>query len=205
MDFFVVPSDYREESHPLIIPICIAANDSEGNPVNQAWIEEGVVPVAETLRNVAYRELGDFWRVSEITEPAVHWLNRKHRATLPDGPSYRVLCQARSYAADLRVGGRRVRTGADVQLIAATLERLREPRDPEAELLARDTVNRLFKALDREQLHDIKVMAMMMMFDDARSAFDSRFQGSRNTLSHRFFRVMRRVAAENRITWRTSS
>jgi hypothetical protein len=201
MSFFVVPFDYREESHSSIIPICIADTDSEGIPVNRAWVERGVVPVADPLRSVANRELGDPWRVSEITEPAVHWLNRKHQGRLPANPSHRVLSQARSYAADLRVGGRRARRRADVELLAATLENLREQRDPATDLLAKDTVNRLLKALEREGLHDIRVMALMMMWDDAPSEFETRFQLSRNALSHRFFRVMRRVAAAHGITW----
>src|SRR5215469_12293595 len=126
MSFFVVPLDYSEESHSSIVPICIADTDSEGNPVNRAWVEHGVVPIADPLRSAARRELGDAWRVSEITEPAVHWLNRKHHGLLVDDPSHRVLSQALSYAADLRVGGRRARLGKDVELIAATLENLRE-------------------------------------------------------------------------------
>jgi hypothetical protein len=201
MGFFVVPFDYREESNTSIIPICIADTDSEGHPVNRAWIELGVVPVAEPLRGVANRELGDVWRVSEITEPAVHWLNRKHHGCLPDDPSRRVLRHARSYAADLRVGGRRARRRAEVELLAATLENLRERRDPATDLLATDIVDRLFRALEREGLQDIRTLALMMMWDDAPSEFESRFQRSRNTLSHRFYRVIRRVAAANGITW----
>jgi hypothetical protein len=201
MGFFVVPFDYKEESHRSVIPICIADTDSEGNPINRAWVEEGVVPVADSLRTVAQRELGDTWRVSEITEPTVHWLNRRYHGSLAKDPSHRVLGQARSFAADLRVGGRRARRMADVELLAATLENLREHRDPTADLFARDTVNRLFNVLERKGLHDIRMLALMMMWDDAPNEFESRFQRSRNSLSHRFYRVIRRVAAANGITW----
>ncbi len=201
MGFFVVPFDYREESPPSIIPICIADTDSEGNPVNRAWVEQGVVPVADPLRSAARRELGDAWRVSEITEPAVHWLNRRHHGRLADDPSHRVLSQALSYAADLRVGGRRARRGADIELIAEMLENLREERDPTTDLLAKDTVDHLLGALDRQGLHDIRTMAVMIMWDQPPREFETKFQVSRNTLSRRFFRAIRRVAADSGITW----
>jgi hypothetical protein len=201
MGYFVVPFDYREESHRSIIPICIADTDSEGRPVNRAWVEEGVVPVADPLRSVAHRELRDAWRVSEITEPAVHWLNRKHHGLLAGDPSLRVLSQAQSYAADLRVGGRRARRGMDVELLAATLENLREHRDPTADFIMRDTVDRLMRALDRKGLHDIRVLALKIMWDDDPNGFESKFLRSRNTLSHRFYRVIRQVAMLKGITW----
>jgi hypothetical protein len=168
---------------------------------SRPWVEHGVVPVADPLRSAAHRELGDPWRVSEITEPAVHWLNRKHHGLLVDDPGHRVLSQALSYAADLRVGGRRARRGADIELIAATLENLREERDPITDLLAKDTVDRLLRALNREGLYDIRAMAVMMMWDDSPRKFETRFQVSRNTLSNRFFRAIRRVAADSGITW----
>ena len=145
--------------------------------------------------------LGDTWRVSEITESAVHWYSRSHRDRLPKDPSHRVLRYASSYAEDLRVGGRRARRMADVELLAETLQTLREKRDPAAELLAKDTVNRLLEALAREGLHDISSMAWMIMSDCTLRELEGRFQESRNTLSHRFLRVMRRVAAANGITW----
>lgn len=81
------------------------------------------------------------------------------------------------------------------------LENLREERDPITDLLARDTVDRLLAALDRKGLHDLHEMAVMMMWDQAPKKFETRFQASRNTLSHRFFRAIRRVAADNGITW----
>ena len=201
MGFFVVPFDYNEETHSSIVPICIADTDSEGNPVNRDWIEHGVVPVADPLRNVAQRLLNDRWRVSEITEHAVHTLSRKHHGSLADEPSRRVLNYVRWFAADLRVGGRRARCKADVELFAAKLQTIPEPYDLVSDLLAKDTLNRLLEALDRQGSHDLHEMASMMLRDCAISEFEERFRTSRNTLSQRFYRGVRRVAGATGIVW----
>ncbi|HEY7391842.1 MAG TPA: hypothetical protein VH640_25220 [Bryobacteraceae bacterium] len=157
--------------------------------------------MADPLRSAAHRELGDPWRVSEITERAVHWLNRKHHGSLADDPSHRVLSQAQSYAVDLRVGGRRTRRGADVELLAATLDNLRECHDPTVDFIARDTVDHLLKALAHKRLHDVRAMALMMMWDEVSAEFEGKSQRRRNTLSHRFYRVIRQVATLKGITW----
>ena len=201
MGFFVVPSDFSEESHSSVVPICIADTDSEGNPINRAWVDYGVVPVADPLRKVAQRVLDDAWRVSEITERAVHWLSRKYGGSLAVYPSRRVLNHARLYAVDLRAGGRRARRHADVEMFDARLQTFPDPYDLTSDVLARDTLNRLRQALDREGSHDIREMATMIMWDCAPNEFESRFQRSRNTLTQRFYRVVRRVAASSGITW----
>jgi len=201
MGFFVVPYDYREESHSSVIPIFIADTDSEGNPIRPEWIELGVVPIADPLRRIAQRVLFDVWRVSEVTEHAVHWLSRKHDGRLADDPSHRVLNHARWYAADLRVGGRRARRRADVELIRARMQAYPAQDDLIADLLARDTLQRLMEAVDRCGSPEFREMAEMMVRNCASEEFVGRFGQSRNTLSQSFYRTMRRVARKTRITW----
>jgi len=201
MGFFVVPSNYSEKTHPSVIPICVADTDSEGNPIQRAWVECGVVPVADPLRNIAERVLREPWRVSEITERAVHWLSRKHHGSVAAEPSRRVLNHARWYAADLRAGSRRARRKADVELYAAKLQTFPEQYDLISDLLARDTFNRLMQALDRHGSHDIREMASMMLRDCVAAEFEGRFGQSRNAVSQRFYRGVRRAAGAAGITW----
>lgn len=201
MGFFLVPSDYSQETHSSVVPICIADTDSQGNPIHPDWVERGVVPVADPLRNIAQRFLRDPWRVSEITERAVHWLSRKHHGGLADEPSRRVLKHARWYAADLRVGGRRARRKADVGLFAARLQTVPEQYDLTNDLLVKDTLERLLAAVDREGRHDIRELASMMLRNCTTEEFESRFLQSRNGLSQRFYRGVRRVARATGITW----
>src|SRR5262245_23897728 len=119
MGIIVIPSDYNEILDGTVVPICIEETDSEGLPISREWIDRGVVPVADQLTRLAERVLRDNWRVSEITELAVHPLWRTHRGNLGEKPSLRVLRRAHHYAEDLRAGGRRARRKSEVELFTA--------------------------------------------------------------------------------------
>jgi deoxyribodipyrimidine photolyase-like uncharacterized protein len=196
----VVLSDYNEESNFSVVPICIGEIDPEGNPIHRAWVEQGVVPIADPLRKIATRVLSDVWRVSEITERAVHSLSRKHHGDLGDEPSLRVLKRAHWYAEDLRAGGRRARRKTEVELFTAKLETLQDQFDLISDLEAKETLDRLMQELDRQGLHDIREMVPMMLRDCDANEFVRRFGKSRNTLSQRFYRGMRRAARAAGIT-----
>src|ERR1022692_2552875 len=197
----VVLSDYNEESNFSVVPICIGDIDPEGNPIHRAWVEQCVVPIADPLRKIATRVLNDVWRVSEITERAVHSLSRKHHGDLGDEPSLRVLKRAHWYAEDLRAGGRRARRKTEVELFAAKLETLQDQFDMISDLEAKDTLDRLMEELDRQGLHDVREMVPMMLRDCTAHEFEVRFGKSRNTISQRFYRGMRRAAKAAGITW----
>jgi len=201
MDVIIVPFDYKEESKFSVIPICIGDIDSDGNPIHREWVEHGVVPVADPLRKIAQRLLNDVWRVSELTERTVHSLSRRHGANLGDDPSLRVLKQAHWYAEDLRVGGRRARRKTEVELFSESLETLEDQFDLVSRLVATDTLDRLMEELDRQGMHDIREMVPMMLRECDAREFVSKFGKSRNTLSQRFYRGMRRAAAATGITW----
>lgn len=201
MEVIIVPFDYEEESNFSVVPICIGDIDSDGNPIYREWVDRGVVPVADQLRKLAQRVLNDVWRVSELTERSVHALSRKHGRDLGDDPSLRVLKRAHWYAEDLRVGGRRARRKTEVELLATKLETLQDRFDLVSDLVAKDTLDRLMDELDRQGLHDIREMVPMMLRDCDAREFVSRFQKSRNTLSQRFYRGMRRAASAAGITW----
>ena len=201
MEIIIVPFDYKEELNSSVVPICIGDIDSEGNPIYREWVERGVVPVADPLRKMAHRVLNDVWRVSELTERAVHSLSRKYGGNLGDDPSLRVLKRAHWYAEDLRAGGRRARRKTEVELFTAKLETLQDQFDLVSDVVAKDTLDRLMEELKRQGLHDIREMVPMMLRDCDAHEFVSRFRKSRNTLSQRFYRGMRKAAAATGITW----
>ena len=201
MAVIIVPFDYKEESKFSVVPICIGDIDSDGNPIHREWVEHGVVPVADPLRKIAERVLKDVWRVSELTERTVHSLSRRHGGNLGDDPTLRVLKQAHWYAEDLRVGGRRVRRKTEVELFTETLETLEDQFDLVSRLVVTDTLDRLMEELDRQGMHDIREMVPMMLRECDAREFVSKFGKSRNTLSQRFYRGMRRAAAATGITW----
>jgi hypothetical protein len=190
-----IPFDYDEKSAGSVVPICIDDIDSDGNLIHPALIELGVVPVADLLRNIAGRVLNDRWRVSEITELAVHSLWRTDRENFGDAPSLRMLNRAHWFAEDLRVGGRRARTKTDVELLTGTLEALQDQFDLAAHLEAKETLDRLMDQLERLGMHDVREMVPMMLRDCDAEELVRRFGKSRNTISQRFYRGMRKAAA----------
>ena len=200
MAVIIVPFDYNEKANSSVVPICIADADSDGNPINRGWVEHGVVPIADPLRKIAERLLNDVWRVSEITERAVHSLSRSHRGSLGDQPSLSVLKRAHHYAVDLRVGGRRARRKIDVGLFTAKLDTLEDEFDLVSRMEAENTLDCLMKELDRQRLHDVREMVPMMLRNSIAQDYEVRFGKSRNTLSQRFYRGMRRAAKATGIT-----
>jgi hypothetical protein len=196
-----IPFDYDEKSAGSIIPICINDLDPEGNPIHPRLIELGVVPVADLLRKIARRVLDDQWRVSEITDLSVQSLWRTDRENFGPEPSLRILKRARWYAEDLRVGGRRARRRADVELFATTLDTLQDRFDFEAHLEAKNTLDRLMEELDRLGLDDVREMVPMMLRECDADEMIRHFGQSRNTISQRFYRGMRKAAAVAGISW----
>ncbi len=196
-----IPFDYDEKSAGSIVPICINDIDSEGNRIHPGLIELGVIPVADRLRRIATKVLKDRWRVSEITDLSVHSVWRTDGENFGPEPSLRILNRAHWFAEDLRVGGRRSRRKADVELFATTLDTLQDRFDFAAQLEAKDTLDRLMEELERLGLDDVRAMVPMMLRECESDELVRRFGKSRNTISQRFYRGMRKAAAAAGITW----
>jgi hypothetical protein len=196
-----IPFDYDEKTAGLVVPICIDDIDCDGNRIHPLLIELGVVPVADVLRNIAGRVLNDRWRVSEITELSVHSLWRTHGEYFGDEPSLRILKRAHWFAEDLRVGGRRARRKADVELFATTLEGLQDQYNLVAQMEAKEILDRLMEQLEKLGLDDVREMVPMMLRDCEAEELIRQFGKSRNTISQRFYRGMRKAAAAAGITW----
>jgi hypothetical protein len=194
MSVITVPFDFDEKEHSGIVPIGISTVDANGNEIPKEWIELGVVPVADPLRKVAARVLNDVWRVSEITDHAVHSLARRNGANVGDAPELRVLKCAHWYAEDLRVGGRRYRRSMDVELFDSTLDALQDQADIVRDLEHRDTVDRLMQQLERMGLDEVREMVPMMLRDCDADEFCAKFGKSRNTISQQFYRGIRKAA-----------
>jgi hypothetical protein len=62
---------YKLEDTGSVLPICIEDTDREGRRIAWGWFT-AVVPIANRLRHLARRRLGDVWRVSELAESTVH-------------------------------------------------------------------------------------------------------------------------------------
>ena len=85
MHVVTIPFDYEKLSpaeQAGIVPICIKATDDEGNPIAWGWFE-AVERIQNNLRLLAKFFLDDVWRVSEITEAAVHPLEVARKQSRP--------------------------------------------------------------------------------------------------------------------------
>ena len=194
MPVITVPFDYDEKRDLNVVPIAVTVPDISVSSSLVCWIERGVVPVADPLRQLARRVLGDVWRVSEMTDHVVHSLNRRNGLDLGESPELRVLKSARWYAEDIRAGGRRSRRKLDVELFDRTLETIKDQADLARSLEVQDTLDRLLDELDRMGLNDVGEMVPMMLLDCDAEEFWARFGKSRNTLSQRFYRGARKAA-----------
>jgi hypothetical protein len=201
MAVITVPFDYSETSYPGVVPICIPDTDEHGNPVHNEWIEHGVVPVANNLQRIAERLLHDKFRVSEITEYAVHSLSRTHGNQIGDRPTIKVLNSARLHAVDLRSGGRRLRRKLDVELFSETLEALEDQTDFAAQLEARDTLDRIMQEVERQGLERVKELLPLMLRNAEGPELSVLFGQKRNTITKRFYRGMRKAALAAGISW----
>jgi hypothetical protein len=189
----LIPANYAEES---VVPICIRAIDDMGRPVYRGWIE-AVWPVADPLRILARRILGDVWKVSELTEGSVHGLNARYGKELGRAPSGRIFGDAKWRALDLAAGGRRPRVGRDVDLWDETLAAMADPEDFAKAYEDREFFQRLEERLKSTGQTDTLIMLQMYLSnseDEIAAVFGiERNSRGRNTLSQRFRRSMHKT------------
>lgn len=152
-----------------------------------------MAPVAERLVELAGRMLHDKWRVSEITEPVVHRLSLDYGSNLGVEPSLRVLKGVHWYTEDLRVGGRRARRKAEVELFSRTMEAVEDQFDLENQVAAQRTLDRLSDQLTKMDMHEVRAMLPMMLLECDADDYRQRFNKSRNSISQQFYRSMRQA------------
>jgi hypothetical protein len=145
MGLITIPLDFDEKRNPhRVIPICIEDTDRYGCAINPGWFR-AVVPIADPLRRLATKILGDVWLVSELAEGSVHAQWYEHGNDLGRNPSGRIYTDAEWRALDLRAGGHRARRGIEVELLEALHARLRAADD----LASRVEIWEIAEALDR--------------------------------------------------------
>ena len=193
MAVVTVPFDYDENTHSAVVPICVTDVDDHGKPIDDRLIKKGIVPAAEQLRAIAERILADVYRASEIAEFALHSVWRTYGPNFGDEPHVIILRRARSHAQDLRVGGRRARRKKDVELFELTVNTLRDRFNFAEVLQTEDTIDWLVAELKRSNMSDLAEMVPMMLQECTPEQFMARFGMSRNTLSQRFYRNVRKM------------
>lgn len=194
MELITVPFDYDEMLHPNVVPICICDTDRKGNAVHRGWIEFGVAPIADRLRSLSSRVLGDVFRVSEVAESVVHAVSRRRGADLGTNPDLLVYKSAQWCALDLKSGGRRARTGRDVELFVETLDRLTEEFDVMADLEAHDVLEKLVAKMLELGMTEAAEMLPMMLRNLPAEEYIRHFGKKRNTLTQMFFRNVGKAA-----------
>jgi hypothetical protein len=107
MAVITIPFDYDpRRDGESVVPIYLNDTDDNGETIFFGWIE-AVVPIQENLRSLSRRVLGDVWRVSEVTDLAIHRLWHKHRENLGCHPGFLVYRTAKRTAHGLEDPGAR--------------------------------------------------------------------------------------------------
>ena len=209
MAVVTIPFDYEQLDDPnSVVPICIDDTDGEGRRIAWGWFT-AVVPIAHRLRGLACRQLGDVWRVSELTETTVHDLWRKHRENLGFWPSGRIWHHARWKAKDLRVGGQRARHGLDEALPddERAVDSLLRTADPRAmarllphrewnfadEVERRDYFDTLIRKMRLRGNFEAGEIIEMMRLGMDRSEINALFASKPNTVTQNLHRSIRRA------------
>jgi hypothetical protein len=166
MSVVIIPFEYEKlasEEQRLIVPICIQDEDREGRRINWGWFT-AIVPIADRLRSLAKRRLGDEWMVSELAEGSVHSLWYKHQDNLGVLPSMRIYCHAKWRAEDLRAGGRNARRGVEVELLEKVLAGLPDPADVHDRYEAWEIINALKRQFETEGAAHVSDMLEMWLY-----------------------------------------
>ena len=116
MAMITIPFDYDpRRDGESVVPICVNDTDDNGETIFHGWIE-AVVPIQDDLRALSGRVLKDVWRVSEITDLAIHLLWHKHGKNLGCHPSFRLYKTAKRMAHSLEDPGAREHLALNIAL-----------------------------------------------------------------------------------------
>jgi hypothetical protein len=197
MPIVTIPFDYDAGPPPTgPVPICVADTDTTGSTVARGWIA-AIVPVAERLRMLARKRLGDVWRVSELAEFAVHANWKNHGEDYGKHPHLRIYEYARWKAEDLRCGHWRVRKGLEISL-GPGADKIPDPWDYRAEYEADQVVDRVRQELIESGSSEVAEMLDMVLhgckWPEVAAEFGRERSGrTLNSLRHRYRRTMDRI------------
>lgn len=198
MAVIAIPFDYdSERDSESVIPIYLNDTDENGETISFGWIE-AVVPIQEKLRDLSRRVLGDVWRVSEVTDLAIHQLWYQYRENLGPDPSFRVYRTAKRAAHSLEDPG-----GREHRALNLSLDALEEYRKDSLIGDAVDTERAYEMNLDIEWFEKkIRHMGRKSELDVYRllragycwHEIGQRMGERPNTLHRRFQRLVKRIA-----------
>ncbi len=155
MAVVTIPSNFDELPEPVrrsVVPICLNDVDDRGLAIPHGWID-AVHRVAEPLRLLAKRRLGDVWMVSELTETSVHALAKRHGEDLGRHPHRRIYARARFDAEDLRRVDWRNRRG---KVIApGTLDHFVDPQNYESLYIQELSIRKAEEFLKENKQEDL--------------------------------------------------
>jgi len=189
---YVVIPDHR----PQGVPILIRKVDDQGRHVHRDWIY-GVPPIADQLRSIARNVIGEPWRVSELAEGSVHALSAEHGEDVGESPAKRIYSYAKWFARDLKVGGKRVRDGLDVELTDQILAVLRGPYDNfEKVVQDKEFATRLEERLQVLGMDDILKMVRMIRAEceeQIPTVFGAKTLRERNNIAQQLHRGLQKA------------
>ena len=191
MGLIVIPSDFVE-GESAIVPIFVQDEDELGNRIAPGWIQ-AVVRVADGFRWLSRQFLLDEWRASELADETLQELWCEHGENIGPRPHKRVYRHAHWKALDKSVGGIRARKGLDVELLDHILYTLQEPAKFPDDIEFKQLLDRLIDRLAYLGLTDVR-KTLELALHNGDFDFVSEIGESRNTVSKRFWRAIRKAA-----------
>lgn len=200
MQVVTIPFGYEEmpeATQAAMIPICIAREDEEGNPIAWGWFE-AMARIPDRVLGLARRYLCDPWRGSELAEGALHQVWRLHGNDFGRRPEGRLYSRATWCARDLRAGSWRQRRGIvegldDLEFVARK-HILVDPANYVERYQAQLDYRALGACLDEEGLGDVREMLDMVRDDATWDEIGERMGRSADAARLRFKRKMAKIA-----------
>jgi DNA-directed RNA polymerase specialized sigma24 family protein len=201
----IIPFNYEqlpEDGRKKVVPICIEAEDRDGNVIDPVWFEQGVAPICTELTDLAQSVLGDKRMVSDIVQPSVHKVWYKHRHNAGNKPYARIWRQAIWEARDQAAGGWRERR---FRVVSRTLdeldrefpERTTDPRDYTLLYHQRIVLQTVEATLKQEGLAEMARVYELLKLGETWSEISTKLGQGEEALKRRFYRFRKKFRSNN--------
>ena len=201
----IIPFNYEqlpEDRRKKVVPICIEAEDRDGNVIDPVWFEQGLAPISMELTDLAQSVLGDKRMVSDIVQPSVHKVWYKHRHNAGNKPYARIWREAIWEARDQAAGGWRERR---FRVVSRTLdeldrefpERTTDPRDYTVLYHQRIVLQAVEAALEQEGLEEMARVYELLKLGETWSEISTKLEQGEEPLKRRFYRFRKKFRSNN--------
>ena len=205
MGVVVIPFNYEqlpEDRRNKVVPICIEAEDRDGNVIDPVWFEQGVAPISRELTDLAQAVLGDKRMVSDIAQPSVHKVWYRHRHNTGNKPYARIWRQAIWEARDQAAGGWRERR---FRVVSRTLdeldrefpERMVDPRDYTVIYHQRIVLQTVEATLEQEGLEEMARVYELLKVGETWPEISAKMGQGEEALKRRFYRFRKKFRSNN--------